>query len=99
VLGKAIGLHPAVSIIALLVGTEVLGVWGALFAAPVAGLIQVFLAALWLEWRQAHPTLYPEEFGVPLAPVTTAKAVAPGSANERKSAANDLSDTASAALV
>ncbi|HLJ81011.1 MAG TPA: AI-2E family transporter [Ktedonobacterales bacterium] len=76
VLGKAIGLHPAISIIALLVGAEVLGVWGALFAAPVAGLIQVLLAAVWLEWRQTHANQYPEELGVPPAPVTTAEAEA-----------------------
>jgi predicted RNase H-like nuclease len=72
---------------------------GALFAAPVAGLIQAFLAALWLEWRQAHAMLYPEEFGAPVVPTTTTDVLAPVSANERKSAANDMSDTASAALV
>jgi len=51
VLAKAVGLYPAVSIIALLVGAEVFGVLGALFAAPVAGLLQVLLTTLWHEWR------------------------------------------------
>jgi predicted PurR-regulated permease PerM len=61
VLAKAVGLHPAVSIIALLVGAELLGVWGALFAAPVAGLLQVLLTTLWQEWRQNHPIQFPQD--------------------------------------
>ena len=60
VLAKAVGLHPAVSIIALLVGAELLGVWGALFAAPVAGLLQVLFTTLWRGWRQDHPLQYPQ---------------------------------------
>jgi predicted PurR-regulated permease PerM len=59
VLAKAVGLHPAVSIIALLVGAELLGVWGALFAAPAAGLLQVLLTSLWQGWRHDHPLQYP----------------------------------------
>jgi predicted PurR-regulated permease PerM len=59
VLAKAVGLHPAVSIIALLVGAELLGIWGALFAAPVAGLVQVLLTSLWQGWRHDHPLQYP----------------------------------------
>ncbi len=55
IVGKAVGLHPAVSIVALIAGSELFGIWGALFAAPVAGLIQAFLAAVWLEWRRTHP--------------------------------------------
>ena len=60
VLAKAVGLHPAVSIIALLVGAELFGVWGALFAAPMAGLLQVLLTTLWQEWRQHHPSQFPQ---------------------------------------
>jgi len=59
VLAKAVGLHPAVSIIALLVGAELLGIWGALFAAPVAGLLQVLLTSLWQGWCHDHPLQYP----------------------------------------
>jgi len=62
VLAKAVGLHPAVSLIALLVGAELLGVWGALFAAPVAGLLQVLLTTLWRGWRQGHPIQYPSQY-------------------------------------
>jgi predicted PurR-regulated permease PerM len=60
VLARAVGLHPVVSIIALLIGAELFGVWGALFAAPVAGLLQVLASTLWKEWRQEHSELFPE---------------------------------------
>lgn len=61
VFGHSLGLHPAVSIVALLVGGEVFGLWGALFAAPIAGVIQVLLASLWQEWRESHPQQFPDE--------------------------------------
>lgn len=61
VLGRSLGLHPAISIVALLIGGEVFGLWGALFAAPIAGIIQVLLSTFWREWRESHPTLFPEE--------------------------------------
>jgi predicted PurR-regulated permease PerM len=49
VVGNAVGIHPAISLIALLVGTELFGVWGALFASPVAGLLQATIIAAWRE--------------------------------------------------
>lgn len=55
IVGKAVGLHPAVSLFALLAGAELFGAWGALFAAPIAGVTQALLAALYIEWREAHP--------------------------------------------
>jgi predicted PurR-regulated permease PerM len=58
IVGKAIGLHPVVSIVALIAGSELFGIIGALFAAPVAGILQVLLIALWTEWKTTHP----EEF-------------------------------------
>jgi predicted PurR-regulated permease PerM len=54
IMGKAIGIHPATGIIALLVGTEVFGVWGALFGAPLAGLLQAILIGIW-RIRQSDP--------------------------------------------
>ncbi len=36
IVGKAIGLHPVVSLAALIAGGELFGIWGALFASPVA---------------------------------------------------------------
>jgi predicted PurR-regulated permease PerM len=53
--GKAIGLHPVVSLVALVAGSELFGIWGALFASPVAGLLQAVLKAFWVQWRETHP--------------------------------------------
>jgi predicted PurR-regulated permease PerM len=55
IMGKAVGIHPATGLIALVAGTELFGVWGALFAAPVAGLVQAIVTAAWLEFRGGHP--------------------------------------------
>ena len=54
VVGKVIGLHPVVSLAALIAGGELFGIWGILFAAPVAGVIQAFLIAIWYEWHETH---------------------------------------------
>jgi len=54
IVGKAIGLHPLVSILALIAGSELYGIVGALFAAPLAGLVQAILVAIWTEWRATH---------------------------------------------
>ncbi len=54
IMGKAVGIHPATGIIALLVGTELWGVWGALFGAPLAGLIQAIIIGIW-RVRQSDP--------------------------------------------
>lgn len=54
IVGKAIGLHPLVSIVALIGGSELYGIVGALFAAPIAGLIQAIVLAIWDEWRVTH---------------------------------------------
>jgi predicted PurR-regulated permease PerM len=54
IVGRAIGLHPLVSILALIAGSEFYGILGALFAAPVAGLIQAIIIAIWEEWRASH---------------------------------------------
>jgi predicted PurR-regulated permease PerM len=76
ILGKAVGLHPAISIVALVVGADLFGLWGALLAAPLAGLLQVLLAATWRAWRERNPRQFPEVFGPAVVPVTTAEAAA-----------------------
>ncbi len=55
IVGKTIGLHPVVSMAALIAGAELFGIPGALLASPVAGVIQAFLVAIWTEWRESHP--------------------------------------------
>src|SRR5436305_2227371 len=47
--GQAVGLHPIVSLVALIAGSELFGIWGTLFASPIAGILQALLAALWTE--------------------------------------------------
>jgi predicted PurR-regulated permease PerM len=73
VLGKAVGLHPAISIIALVAGADLFGLWGAIFAAPLAGMLQVLLTAVWRAWREQHPRQFPGDFVPVLVPVTSAE--------------------------
>ena len=53
--GKTIGLHPVVSLVALIAGSELFGIAGALLASPVAGVLQALLIAIWTDWRETHP--------------------------------------------
>ncbi len=55
IVGKAVGLHPVVSIAALIAGSELFGIWGALFASPIAGVLQSLIVALWTNWHATHP--------------------------------------------
>jgi predicted PurR-regulated permease PerM len=55
VVGKAVGLHPVISIAAIIAGSELFGIWGALLASPIAGLLQALVIALWTNWRETHP--------------------------------------------
>ena len=55
IVGKAVGLHPIVSIAALIAGAELFGIVGALFASPLAGVLQALLIALWINWRETRP--------------------------------------------
>lgn len=56
IMGRAVGIHPATAIIALVAGTEIFGFWGTLFAAPLAGLLQALGTAVWRELRSSGPT-------------------------------------------
>jgi predicted PurR-regulated permease PerM len=58
IVGKAIGLHPVVSLAALIAGAELFGITGALLASPVAGVLQALLVAIWVEWRVTHPKAF-----------------------------------------
>ena len=55
VMGKAVGIHPATALVALVAGTELFGFWGALFGAPLAGLLQAIGMAAWRELRGGDP--------------------------------------------
>jgi predicted PurR-regulated permease PerM len=54
VMARAVGIHPAVALLALVAGSELFGVWGALLGAPIAGLLQAFATAIWREVRLAQ---------------------------------------------
>jgi predicted PurR-regulated permease PerM len=58
IVGKAVGLHPIISLFALVAGAEIFGIWGALFASPVAGVLQAIIVEIWKDRRSKHP----EEF-------------------------------------
>jgi predicted PurR-regulated permease PerM len=60
-IGKAVGLHPVVSLLALTIGGELFGPWGAIFASPLAGLLQAFTVALWINYRRTHSDEFPVE--------------------------------------
>jgi predicted PurR-regulated permease PerM len=60
IVGKAVGLHPVVSLFALLAGAELFGIVGAIFAAPLAGVLQALLFSIWQEWRKLHPEQFEE---------------------------------------
>ena len=61
VVGHAVGLHPVVSIAALVAGAELFGILGALFVAPTVGLLQAIIVWLWREWRAAHLDQFPKK--------------------------------------
>ncbi|MGH2391551.1 MAG: AI-2E family transporter, partial [Chloroflexota bacterium] len=49
--GRAVGLHPLAAMMALLVGIELDGILGALFAVPVAGILFVFATAIYFHLK------------------------------------------------
>ena len=53
-IGNAVKLNPAIMLIALTIGSELFGVFGAIFAAPTAGLLQALFTAIWIQYRQTH---------------------------------------------
>jgi predicted PurR-regulated permease PerM len=55
VMGRAVGIHPATALIAFVAGTELFGIWGALFGSPLAGLLQAIGIAVWRELHGGDP--------------------------------------------
>jgi predicted PurR-regulated permease PerM len=54
VVGKTVGLHPLVAIIALLIGGQIFGLMGMLLAVPVTAVLQVFLRSLAAWYRNSE---------------------------------------------
>lgn len=65
IVGRSLGLHPVVILFALLAGQMLFGMPGMLFAAPVAGLINV-------AWGHAAPWLFPVHRRVVAEPIAPA---------------------------
>lgn len=61
IVGSAVGVHPALTLIALITGADLFGIWGALFATPVAGVIQSLILAFFAHYRAQHPEEYPHQ--------------------------------------
>jgi len=81
ILGRAVGIHPATGLIALLAGSELFGVWGALFASPIAGLIQAIATAAWNEFLAHEPAPHDLRGGQPevgSGPTSMAPVASPG---------------------
>src|SRR5579859_5653505 len=51
IVGHAVGLHPAVSILALIVGVQLFGAFGALLATPVLAAVWVVIASIYRSFR------------------------------------------------
>lgn len=49
--GGAVGLHPVAALLAIVIGADLGGVVGALFAVPIAGIASVLIAAAWKGWH------------------------------------------------
>ena len=87
-LGHAVGVHPLVSLFALLAFAELFGLWGALFAAPAVGFAQALATAFWRQWRSNHPEQYPDDVAPP--PAREAGILAPSNPSNGASQAPEL---------
>ncbi|MCL5736459.1 MAG: AI-2E family transporter [Actinobacteria bacterium] len=56
VMGQTVGMHPLLVLVSLLVGAKLAGVWGAIFAVPVAGVIVAMISfyRMTVEERKRH---------------------------------------------
>jgi predicted PurR-regulated permease PerM len=61
IFGHAVGLHPVVTLFAMLVFGSLFGLLGAILAIPIAGVASVFVYVSWNAWRESHPEQFPEE--------------------------------------
>jgi predicted PurR-regulated permease PerM len=52
IMRSQVGLHPVLSVVALMTGAILMGIWGAIFAVPVAGIIAAAWVAGVQAWRQ-----------------------------------------------
>src|SRR6266516_7689226 len=61
IMGRAVEIRPVVSLLAMIAGAEVFGIWGAILAAPTMGLIQALVGAYWQYYQKMHAQEFPLE--------------------------------------
>jgi len=54
IIGRAVEIKPVVSLLAMIAGSELFGIWGAILAAPTMGLIQALVGAYWQYYQKTH---------------------------------------------
>jgi len=60
-MSRAVEIRPVVSLLAMIAGSEVFGIWGAILAAPTIGLIQALVGAYWQYYQKTHAQEFPLE--------------------------------------
>jgi len=61
ILARAVEIRPVVTLLAMIAGSQLFGIWGAVFAAPTAGLIQALVGAYWQYYEKTHTDEFPLE--------------------------------------
>lgn len=61
IVGRAVGLHPVVAILAVITGSELYGIKGALLADPLTGVVLAIMLAAWESWRDMNPEEFSKE--------------------------------------
>jgi predicted PurR-regulated permease PerM len=77
--GRAVQLNPAIMLIALTVGSELFGPFGAIFAAPTAGLLHALFTAFWLQYRKTHSDEFADDQNNPVENPAEKTSAAPSS--------------------
>jgi predicted PurR-regulated permease PerM len=54
-------IKPVISLLAMIAGSELFGIWGAILAAPTVGLIQALVGAYWQYYEKTHTQEFPLE--------------------------------------
>ena len=82
IVGHAVGIHPIIAISAVIAGVELFGILGALFVAPVVGVLQAVIISFWREWHLTHPELFSTKKAATVGDVNMEPATPPGDQNE-----------------
>ena len=83
--GPMVGLHPVEALLALVIGAQTAGFWGALFAVPAVGIAVVLINVAWKAWK-GEPLVH-DRRGMKLEVIE--EATAPGKAAQPAPAATE----------